>query len=97
VAVLTAVAMLMARVTLISAPDTKRGPVVYDDPSDANGAVAGTPQRLAPRRGPCLWRVVVSIRSWPEVILTVYPPVDTVATREDADAAGCCRRQPGLA
>jgi hypothetical protein len=29
------------RVTLISPPDTKRGPVVYDDPGDANGAVAG--------------------------------------------------------
>jgi len=54
VAVLTAVAMLMASVgvTLISAPATKRGPVVYDDPGDANGAVAGAPQRLAPRVGP---------------------------------------------
>jgi len=54
VAVLTTVAMLMAseRVTLISAADTKRGPVVYDDPGDANRAAAGAPQRLAPCVGP---------------------------------------------
>jgi hypothetical protein len=40
VAELIAVVMLMASATLISAPDTKRAPVVYDDPGDANGAVA---------------------------------------------------------
>ncbi len=53
-AVLTAVATVMASVcvTLIPAPDAKRGPVVYDDPGDANRAVAGAPQRLAPCVGP---------------------------------------------
>ena len=39
-------------------------------------------------REPCLWRAVVSIRSWRDVILTVDPPADAVATSENAGQAG---------
>ncbi len=47
------------------------------------------PERNTARspREPCLWRAVVSIGSWRDVILTIYPRTDAMATSEDAGHA----------
>ena len=40
------------------------------------------------RPHPCsLWRAVVSLRSWRDAKITIYPPADAVATCEDAGRA----------
>jgi hypothetical protein len=68
------------RVTLISAPDAKRGPVVYDDPGDANGAVAGAPQRLAPCVGPAFGGQSLASGHGAIETPTSIPRVEAVAT-----------------
>ena len=79
------------RVTLISAPDRKRGPVLYDDPGDPHGAVAGQTTARSPR-GPCLWRAVVSYRSRRDVELATDLPAHAVTTSEDTGRTRRCRR-----